>query len=183
MPVNRKDVNIRARRDFMLSKEPEVPPSPAQRLAAVLQQPLLATELPIKVATYNLRTPGASTVKVVVTTEFGRNATAAEEATVAYVVLTDKGKVVGSSVSVNKAAPVRLSAPGPLHATTLIEVPPGDTCCDSACSTPADAPAASSTRSRPACRRSETSRSPTCCWRRPMPARRRGRASARGHDD
>ena len=123
--VNRKDINIRARRDFMLSKEPEVPPSPAQRLAAVLQQPLLATELPIKVATYNLRTPGASTVKVVVTTEFGRNATAAEEATVAYVVLTDKGKVVGSSVSVNKAAPVRLSAPGPLHATTLIEVPPG----------------------------------------------------------
>ena len=123
--VKRKDVNIRARRDFMLSKEPEVPPSPSQRLAAVLQQPLLATELPIKVATYNLRTPGSSTVKVVVTTEFGRNATAVEEATVAYVVLTDKGKVVGSSVSVNKAAPVRLTAPGPLHATTLIEVPPG----------------------------------------------------------
>ena len=102
-----------------------MPPSPAQRLAAVLQQPLLATELPIKVATYNLRTPGASTVKVVVTTEFGRNATAVEEATVAYVVLTDKGKVVGTSLTTNKAAPVRTTAPGPLQATTIIEVPPG----------------------------------------------------------
>lgn len=123
--VNRKDVNIRARREFSLRKEAPVPPSPAQRLAAVLQQPLLATELPIKVATYNLRTPGASTVKVVVTTEFGRNATAVEEASVAYVVLTDKGKVVGTSITANKAAPVRATAPGPLQATTIIEVPPG----------------------------------------------------------
>ncbi len=110
--VNRKDVNIRARREFTLRKDAAVPPSPAQRLAAVLQQPLLATELPIKVATYNLRTPGASTVKVVVTTEFGRNATAVEDATVAYVVLTDKGKVAGTSLTVNKAAPVRITAAG-----------------------------------------------------------------------
>jgi VWFA-related protein len=123
--VNRKDLNIRARREFTLRKEADVPPSPAERLASILQQPLLATELPIKVATYNLRTPGASTVKVVVTTEFGRNATAVEEANVAYVVLTDKGKVVGTSITANKAAPVRATGPGPLQATTLIEVPPG----------------------------------------------------------
>ena len=44
----------------------------------------------------NLRTPGAPTVKVVVTTEFGRNATAEEDATVAYVMLTDKGKVAST---------------------------------------------------------------------------------------
>lgn len=123
--VNRKDLNIRARREFTLRKEAAVPPSPAQRLAAVLQQPLLATELPIKVATYNLRTPGAPTVKVVVTTEFGRNATVGEDATVAYVVLTDKGKVAGTSITTNKAAPVRTAAAGPLQATTIIEVPPG----------------------------------------------------------
>ena len=115
----------RAPRVHAGARKPPAPPSPAQRLAAVLQQPLLATELPIKVATYNLRTPGASTVKVVVTTEFGRNATAAEDATVAYVVLTDKGKVAGTSVTANKAAPVRTTAPGPLQATTIIEVPPG----------------------------------------------------------
>ena len=123
--VNRKDVSIRARREFTLGKEPPVPPSPEQRVTAVLKQPLLATELPVKVATYNLRTPGAATVKVVVTTEFGRNATAAEDATVAYVVMTDKGKVAGTSLTTNKAAPVRTNAPGPLQATTIIEVPPG----------------------------------------------------------
>ena len=123
--VNRKDLNIRARREFTLRREAPVPPSPAQRVAAVLQQPLLATELPIKVATYNMRTPGAPTVKVVVTTEFGRNATVAEDATLAYVVLTDKGKVAGTSITTNKAAPVRTAAAGPLQATTVIEVPPG----------------------------------------------------------
>lgn len=123
--VARKDLNIRARREFTLRKEAAVPPSPAQRLASVLQQPLLATELPIKVATYNMRTPGAPTVKVVVTTEFGRNATVGEDATVAYAVLTDKGKVVGTSITTNQAAPVRTTGPGPLQATTVIEVPPG----------------------------------------------------------
>jgi VWFA-related protein len=123
--VNRKDLNIRARREFTLRKEAAVPPSPAQRLAGILQQPLLATELPIKVATYNLRTPGASTVKVVVTTEFGRNATAEEDATVAYVVLTDTGKVAGTSIAANKATPVRSGTAGPLQATTVVEVLPG----------------------------------------------------------
>ena len=81
--------------------------------------------MPIKVATYNLRTPGASTVKLVVTTEFGRNATAVEDVTVGYVVLTDKGKVAATSLTVNKAAPVRMTEAGPLQATTVIEVPPG----------------------------------------------------------
>ena len=123
--VNRKDLNIRARHEFTLRKEATMPVSPPQRLAGILQQPLLATELPVKVATYNLRTPGAPTVKVVVTTEFGRNAIAQEDATVAYVVLTDKGKVAGTSITANKATPVRSGTAGPLQATTVIEVPPG----------------------------------------------------------
>ena len=63
---------------------------------------------------------------MVVTTEFGRNATTAEDAAVAYIVLTDKGKVAGTSSTTNKAAPVRTTAPGPLQATTIIEVPPGN---------------------------------------------------------
>ena len=123
--VNRRDVSVRARRDFALPKEGKAPLSPEQRLAGILQQPLLATELPIKVATYNMRTPGADTVRVVVTTEFGRTAIAPEEAAVAYVVLTDKNKVAGSAITKNAATPIRDGAPGPLQATTVFEVPPG----------------------------------------------------------
>ncbi len=125
LAVNRKDVSIRARSEFALRKDPVTPLSPQQRLAGVLGQPLLATELPVKVATYNLRKPGSAGVKVVVTTEFGHNAVEGQEASVAYVVLTDKGKVVGSSFSTNKATPVRTGVPGPLQATTMVEVPPG----------------------------------------------------------
>lgn len=123
--VNRPNVSVRARSEFTLKKDAAVPLSPEQRLAGVLQQPLLATELPVKVATYNMRTPGVPTVKVVITAEFGRNAVAAEDASVAFVVVDDKGKAVASALSQNKAEPVRSGAPGPLQATTLVDVPPG----------------------------------------------------------
>jgi VWFA-related protein len=123
--VARRNVSVRARREFTLNKEASTPPSPEQRILGLLQQPLLATELPVKVATYNLRTPGSQTVKVVLTTEFGRNAVAGEEASVGYVVHDDKGKVIASAITQNKAVPVRPGAPGPLQATSLVDVPPG----------------------------------------------------------
>ena len=123
--VNRRNVNVRARRDFTLRKEAEEPLSPEQQLAGILRQPMLATELPVKVATYNMRTPGTETVKVAVTTEFGTASAATEEAALAYVVLTDKGKVASASFKTYKATAVRPTGPGPLQATTVLEVPPG----------------------------------------------------------
>jgi VWFA-related protein len=123
--VTRRNVNVRARREFTMKKEPAVPLSPEQRLAGILQQPLLATELPVKVATYNLRKPGSQAVKVVVTTEFGRNAVGGEDASIGYLVLDEKGKVIASAVTRNKAVPVRAGAPGPLQATSVVDVPPG----------------------------------------------------------
>ncbi len=123
--VKRKEASVRARRDFSMPRDALPALSPEQRLATVLKQPLLATELPIKVATYSLRTPGASTIKVVVTAEFGRTARAPEEASLAYVVLTNDGKVAGASFTTNKATPVRADSVGPLQASTMVEVPPG----------------------------------------------------------
>jgi VWFA-related protein len=123
--VNRREVSVRARREFTLRREAVVPPSPTERLSGILRQPLLATELPVKVATYNLRSPGSPTVKVVVTSEFGRNATGPQAASVGYVVLTDKGRVAASAASTNEATPVRAHGPGPLQATTVLDVPPG----------------------------------------------------------
>jgi tetratricopeptide (TPR) repeat protein len=41
------------------------------------------------------------------------------------VVVDDKARVVASAVALNKAEPVRPGAPGPLQATTLVDVPPG----------------------------------------------------------
>jgi tetratricopeptide (TPR) repeat protein len=50
---------------------------------------------------------------------------AGEEASIGYVVADDKGKVVASAINRNKAVPVRPGAPGPLQATSLVDVPPG----------------------------------------------------------
>ena len=79
----------------------------------------------MKVATYNMRSPGSPAVKVVVTTEFGRNAVEGEDASIGYLVLDDKGKVITSAITQNKAVPVRAGTPGPLQATSLVDVPPG----------------------------------------------------------
>lgn len=123
--VRRKDVSVRARREFTLAKEPPRPVSPEQRVASILGLPMLATDLPLKVATYNMRTPGASTVRVVVTGEFGRTAVAPEEAAVGYIVMGSQGKIVASAMTRNRAVPVRTTGPGPLQASLIIEVPPG----------------------------------------------------------
>lgn len=123
--IGRPGLTVRARREFSLANEAADPVSPEKRVVGILQQPLLATELPLKVATYNLRTPGSPKVKVVLTTEIGRNAVAAQDTAIGYVVLADKGKVVTSAFQTSKAIPIREGEPGPLHATTMVEVPPG----------------------------------------------------------
>ncbi len=123
--VRRPGLNVRARSEFTLQPGSDAALTPEQRVATIIAQPVLATELPLKVATYNLRTPGSANVKVVVTTEFGRGATAQEYSTLGYVVLTDKGKIATSSFQKFRATPLKGDEPSPLQISTLVELPPG----------------------------------------------------------
>ena len=125
LQVNRRNASVRARREFILRPQPPVSLTPEQRLSSVLGQPLPATELPIKVATYSLRSPGLQTVRVVATAEFGRTAAEPEDASMAYAVVAPDGKTVGTSFSTNRATPVRSDGTGRLQATTIFEIPPG----------------------------------------------------------
>jgi VWFA-related protein len=121
--VARPGVTVRARREFTLRAD-AAPMVPEQRLSKALQSPLPATELLLRVATFNMRTAGAPTVKVIVTAEFGQ-AAATEQASLGYVVMTDAGKVVTSGAHQSQAPLLHPGKPGPLQTTTAVEVPPG----------------------------------------------------------
>ena len=123
--VNRKDVNIRARREFTLGKERRRlrhprsvwPPSCSSR--CWLRS--CRSRWPPTTCARRVRPPSRWWSRP----NLAATPPPPKTPTVAYVVLTDKGKVAGTSLTTNKAAPVRTTAPGPLQATTIIEVPPG----------------------------------------------------------
>jgi len=123
--VRRPDVSVRARSSFTMDRTPRRPLAPEEQLAELIRQPLFATELPLKVATYNLRTPHSPDVRLVITSELGRGATDAEQVALGYVLLDERGRVATSSFEQYIARPLANDEPSPLGVSTTAQVPPG----------------------------------------------------------
>jgi VWFA-related protein len=92
--TNRKGLTIRSRAEFILPEDSE-PPAPADRLTEALRSPFLATELPLKVATYNLNAPEPYQVRVLIAAELGESASLAR-AHVAFALMDENGNVEAS---------------------------------------------------------------------------------------
>ena len=105
---------VRARREFTVATSTAGGRSgtPEEQVRGVLQAPLIATELPLKVATYSLRAPAGDKVRVVVASDIGRKETATLQATVGYVVSSAQGKVAGECVHADHGRPARSGHPG-----------------------------------------------------------------------
>ncbi|HEX7086618.1 MAG TPA: VWA domain-containing protein [Vicinamibacterales bacterium] len=123
--VRRPKVSVRARSEFTMDRSPRESLTPEQRLALLIRQPIFATELPLKVTTYSLRTPQSSDVRLVITTELGRGATAPEQVGLGYVLLDERGKIVADSFEQYNARPLHDNEPSPLGVSTTVQVPPG----------------------------------------------------------
>ena len=119
----RPGLTVRARRDFAVAARDDAPVSLEQSVANVLGAPLLATELPMKVATYNMRIPEG--LRLVISTEIGHDATAPEKAAIGFSVTDGKGKVVSTGFREATMTPVKPGEPGPLEATSVATVEPG----------------------------------------------------------
>jgi tetratricopeptide (TPR) repeat protein len=118
---------VRARREFTVptGTADGRHGTPEEQVRGVLQAPLVATELPLKVATYNLRAPASDKVRVVVASDIGRNETATLQATVGYVVFTAQGKVVASAFQPTTADLIDPNTPGAVHSTVAVDLLPG----------------------------------------------------------
>lgn len=123
--VARPDTSVRARRSFtLLSAEETVPPVEVQ-ITELLRSPLIATEVPLKVATHNMREPGDPKIRVVVSSEIGRNAAAPTRTAVGYLVTAPEGEVVATAYQERTLTPRGQDGKGPLQAVGVVAVPPG----------------------------------------------------------
>ncbi len=119
---------VRARRDFVVPTPAAAaarPRTPEEEVVRVLQAPIPASGLPLAVATYNLLAPGGDKVRVIVASDIGRSESAPLDATLGYTVRSAEGKAVASAVHTTKAELMDQTAPGPVHATVAIDLPPG----------------------------------------------------------
>jgi VWFA-related protein len=118
---------VRARREFTVATSMAGGRSgtPEEQVRGVLEAPLIATELPLKVATYSLRAPAGDKVRVVVASDIGRKETATLQATVGYVVSSAQGKVVASAFTPTTADLLDPGTPGAVHSTVAIDLLPG----------------------------------------------------------
>jgi VWFA-related protein len=126
--VGRHGLTVRARREFVVPSAAEAGASsrsPEEEVVRVLQAPQSATELPVSIATYNLRAPGGDKVRVLVASDIGRLESGALDTILGYLVRSSQGKTVASAVHTTRAEPMDGAGPGPVHATVAVDLPPG----------------------------------------------------------
>jgi VWFA-related protein len=124
--LSRPELTVRARRDFaVVASGGSERLTPEQAVANVLGTPLLATELPLKVATYSMRVPGDTRLRLVISTEAGHDAIAPDTSAIGFTMTDASGKVIANGFRQVTMNPIRPGEPGPLEATSVTEIEPG----------------------------------------------------------
>ncbi len=92
--VSRDGARVRARREVRFTQEPDDGVSASVRMTRVLQSPVFATELPLRIATYAY--PDGERARVMVATEVGSEADASPDLTVGFVLRDSEGTVLAN---------------------------------------------------------------------------------------
>jgi hypothetical protein len=91
--VNRAGVSVRARRQFIAPAAAGGMPSDDDIIKTVLAQPLLAEEIPLKVATRSYKDPASEKIKLIVAAAIGRPADVTLARALGFWVTDDRGEV------------------------------------------------------------------------------------------
>jgi VWFA-related protein len=104
--VRRRGVTVRSRREFTI--EPIAATDTAHAgIVAVLRDPLPATDIPIKVATYSFQDPHSSKLRLLVAAEIDRSVNTQGELSVGYVLVDFHNKLAGSQIDTAPSAALR----------------------------------------------------------------------------
>ena len=102
--VRRSNVSLRARREFNVGPPAAVTADDMVREA--LNTPILAADIPLKLATYTFQDPGSGKLKIILAAEIDRSLNPQESITLGYVMLNDMGQPGASRLERNVAAPI-----------------------------------------------------------------------------
>jgi len=102
------------------------PRTPRAAAAAALSSPLIATALPVRLASFALQGPERNRVQLLIHADIGTDYPASKIVAVNYLITDSAGKIVDRKTSDVRLMPVMNGVPSPLQFTTGASLPPGD---------------------------------------------------------
>jgi len=125
--VARRGAQVRSRRQLINTPaDPAVARSRHQTVAATLASPLIASALPLRVASFALQGPERDKVQILIHADIGADYAGSKVSTVAYAIIDKDGKVVEDRAFDARLLPVMNGVPSPLQYKTGASLPPGD---------------------------------------------------------
>ncbi len=127
--VTRKGALVRARRQILSTsaeRRAGAARTPRQLMALALGSPLLASALPLRVASFALQGPETGQVQILIHADIGSDYTASKVASIGYVITDATGRTVENRGADMRLQPVMSGVPSALQYTTGASLPPGD---------------------------------------------------------
>jgi len=125
--VPRKGALVRSRRQLVnAASDRPTPSSPRAAAAAALGSPLIATALPLRLASFALQGPEQDKVQVLLHADIGTDYAASKIVSIRYVITDANGRVVDNKTADARLLPVMNGVPSPLQYTAGASLAPGD---------------------------------------------------------
>jgi Tfp pilus assembly protein PilF len=127
--VPRKGSIVRSRR-YVLNTETErrarATRSPRQAVATALGSPLLASALPLRVASFALQGPERDRVQLLIHADIGTDYPSSKVISVGYFIIDRDGRMMDSKAADMRLLPIMPGVPSPLQYTAGASLPPGE---------------------------------------------------------
>ena len=126
--VPRKGAIVRSRRHVLNTETDRRARdrSPRRALAAALGSPLLASALPLRVASFALQGPERDRVQLLIHADVGTDYPASKVLSVGYIISDQNGRMVDNKAADMRLLPVLPGVPSPLQYTSGASLPPGE---------------------------------------------------------
>jgi len=125
--VARRGALVRSRRQLLNAPaDRRVARSPRQAVVAALGSPLLASALPLRVASFALQGPEKDKVQMLIHADIGADYSASKVVSVGYVITDKNGWTVDTKAADTRLGPVMNGVPSSLQYTAGASVAPGE---------------------------------------------------------
>jgi len=125
--VPRRGAIVRSRRQVLNAKSDRAAPrTPRAAVASALSSPLLASSLPMRVASFALQGPERDKIQLLIHADVGTDYASSKAVAVGYVIIDKDGREVYTKSEVARLVPVVAGIPSSLRYTAGASLPPGD---------------------------------------------------------